>query len=129
MAKRKNWKIYMYKGQVDFGMWHSNRKLEELGGGHHWWENLDDAKKQKLFNEGWVEKDPDYAFYGNLRFEYMNASSASGRQFVFTDIDTGLSYQMLPDSFTRAIKQAVKGVVTGQFGFEKVGSSIGIYLI
>lgn len=129
MAKRKNWKIYMYKGQVDFGMWHSNEKLRELGERHHWWENLDAAEKQKLFNEGWEEKDTDYAFYGNLRFEYMNASSASGRQFVFTDVDTGLSYQMLPDSFTWAIKQAVKGVVAGQFGFEKVGSSIGVYLI
>lgn len=129
MAKRKNWKIYMYKGQVDFGMWHSWNKLQELGEKQHSWNYMDDTKKQELFKKGWVEKDSDYTFYGNLRFEYMNASSASGRQFVFTDIDTDLSYQMLPDSFTSAIKQAVKGVVTGQFGFEKVGSSMGVYLI
>ena len=132
MAKKKSkWKIHMFQDQVNFDSWDSINKIHKMGEEktYYDWEGLDENKKKELFDKGWKEVDSDYIFHGQLRFEYMNASSASGRQFIFTDVETGLIYQMLPGAFTEAIKEAVKGVVSGDFGFEKIGSSLGVKLL
>lgn len=118
MAKKSNWTISIYKGQVEFGYCGYN-KIEELGG----------YSGYKKVNESlWEEKPSDYTFEASMRFVKINASSASGRQFIFTD-DDGFEYQMLPNSFIEAMQEAVKGVVTGVFGFEKIGSTIGVKLL
>lgn len=132
MAKKKSkWKIHMFQGQVHFDSWDSTNKIHQMGEKktYYDWEGMDENKKKELFDKGWKEVDSDYIFHGQLKFEYMNSSSASGRQFIFTDVETGLIYQMLPGAFTVAIKEAVKGVVTGDFGFEKIGSSLGVKLL
>lgn len=115
MAKKSNWTISIYKGQVAFG-YCGYKKIKELGG----YDSANDSL--------WEEKPSDYTFEASMRFVRINASSASGRQFIFTD-DEGFEYQMLPNSFIEAMQEAVKGVVTGVFGFEKVGSSIGVRLL
>jgi hypothetical protein len=111
----KKWTIPFFKGQVAFG-YCGNSKLEELGG------------YDKANDSLWEEKPSDYTFEASMRFVGINASSASGRQFIFRD-DGGFEYQMLPGSFIKAMQEAVKGVVTGVFGFEKIGSTIGVKLL
>lgn len=117
MAKKK-WTVDIYKGQINFCYYRSSIKIEDLCGNNSQWPEPTDPN--------WETHDSDWTFRGALKFYSINRSSASGLQFIFTDLNEEFWYVMLPSSFQCAIKQATMGVLTGEFGFEKIGSSMGV---
>jgi len=123
MKKKKTWTIPFFKGQmVDDGIWRMNERVHKHLGLPYRDDEIE-AYPIKIEN-----KDADYTFDGTLSFMNMSSTSASGMQFLFEDVDFGNIYPMLAGEFCTNVKKLKDGCLKGTFGFEKIGSRIGIVL-
>ena len=121
MAKKKNWTINFFKGQmIDDGIWSMKERVhKDLGLPYR--EDEIEAYPIKI-----ETKDSDYTFEGCLMFKCISTTSASGLQFLFEDVDFGDIYPMLSGEFCSNVKKLQDGCLKGTFGFEKIGSRISI---
>lgn len=120
MEKKRKWTVLEYKGQIDFHNNSSQSRIFDLRGERKW-PPQDDPD--------WITHDSNWTFKADIKFVGISRPSASGLQFIFADLEGKYRYTMLPESFVSAIKHATMGIISGTFGVEKRGTSIGITYI